>query len=225
MPSLKQIRANQQNARRSTGPKTPEGRANTSRNALTHGLSARSLMMPDEDLTAFQQLLDSLYLEHQPVGNHQEYLVRQIAVSQWRLNRLQRIETGLLAFRLQKIREWEARDRARDGEPEELEAGHEYEQATRQLGKVFFDDSTGVDAFTKLSRYEATIRRSFYRALEHLRRAQAEKNTNYRTNPFPPLAPTLSTEPRPRGSGPGPPTLYPLPESRHTQRKATGSRP
>ena len=95
MRSLKQLRANQQNARRSAGPKTPEGRAVSGRNALTHGLSAGALLMPDEDLTAFQQLLDSLYLEHQPVGSHEEYLVRQIAVSQWRLNRLQRIETGL----------------------------------------------------------------------------------------------------------------------------------
>ena len=186
MPSLKHIRANQQNARRSTGPKTPEGRAISSRNALTHGLSARALLMPDEDLTAFQQLLDSLYLEHQPVGAHEEYLVRQIALSQWRLNRLQRIKIGQLVFRLQKIREWEARDRDREGEPEELEAGREYEQATRQIGKVFFDDSTGVDAFTKLSRYEATIRRSFYRALEHLRRAQAEKKQKLQNEPVSP---------------------------------------
>ena len=39
MSSEKQLRANRENARRSTGPKTAEGRLKSSRNALRHGLS------------------------------------------------------------------------------------------------------------------------------------------------------------------------------------------
>jgi hypothetical protein len=108
------------------------------------------------------------YIEHQPVGAHEEYLVRQMAVSQWRMDRLQRIEAGILASHLEIIREDE------DGEPPP-EPGQEFLETTRQLGAAFYDDSRGVDSFSKLCRYEATIRRSFYKALELLRRAQAHR--------------------------------------------------
>ena len=39
MATEKQIRANRENAKKSTGPKTAGGRARSSRNALRHGLS------------------------------------------------------------------------------------------------------------------------------------------------------------------------------------------
>ena len=39
MASEKQLRANRENAMRSTGPKTAAGRLKSSRNALRHGLS------------------------------------------------------------------------------------------------------------------------------------------------------------------------------------------
>ena len=179
MSSLKQIRANQENGRRSNGPATPEGLAASSRNALKHGLCSRSVLLPEEDPDAFHELLASLHIEHQPVGAHEEYLVRQMAVSQWRMDRLQRIEAGLLASRLETIRDYEANSADEDDEDEDGEAppepGQEYLETTRQLGAAFYDDSRGVDSFSKLSRYEATIRRGFYKALEQLRQAQAHR--------------------------------------------------
>ena len=39
MATEKQLRANRENAKKSTGPKTSGGRARSSRNALSHGLS------------------------------------------------------------------------------------------------------------------------------------------------------------------------------------------
>jgi hypothetical protein len=176
MSSLKQIRANQENGRRSNGPTTPEGLAASSKNALKHGLCSRSVLLPEEDPDAFHELLASLHIEHQPVGAHEEYLVRQMAVSQWRMDRLQRIEAGLLASRLEIIREYEADSGDEDDEAEApVEPGQEYLETTRQLGAAFYDDSRSVDSFSKLCRYEATIRRCFCKALELLRRAQAHR--------------------------------------------------
>ncbi|MHC4445109.1 MAG: hypothetical protein ACYTA5_21125 [Planctomycetota bacterium] len=47
--SEKQLQANRQNAKKSTGPKTPEGKARSSQNALKHGLLARQILINDDD--------------------------------------------------------------------------------------------------------------------------------------------------------------------------------
>jgi hypothetical protein len=47
MASDRQTAANRENARRSTGPRTPLGKARASLNAVRHGLSARNAVLPD----------------------------------------------------------------------------------------------------------------------------------------------------------------------------------
>ncbi len=49
MTSEKQIRANRRNALKSTGPKTPEGKATVRLNARTHGLRSQEILFPGED--------------------------------------------------------------------------------------------------------------------------------------------------------------------------------
>ena len=49
MTSEKQAEANRRNALNSTGPKTPEGKAAVSHNALRHGLLSRDILLPGED--------------------------------------------------------------------------------------------------------------------------------------------------------------------------------
>ena len=49
MTSQAQTKANQKNARKSTGPKTPAGKARVSQNALTHGIYAAIPLLPGED--------------------------------------------------------------------------------------------------------------------------------------------------------------------------------
>jgi hypothetical protein len=121
--------------------------------------NSRSVLLPEEDPDAFHELLASLHIEHQPVGAHEDYLVRQMAVSQWRMDRLQRIEAGLLASRLEIIRQYEADYENEDDQPPP-EPGREYLETSRQLGAAFYDDSRAVDSFSKLCRYEAAIRRA-----------------------------------------------------------------
>ena len=68
MTSEKQIEANRQNARKSTGPRTPEGKAAVRLNALRHGLCSEEILLPGEDEEALRELDEYLRAELQPVG-------------------------------------------------------------------------------------------------------------------------------------------------------------
>ena len=93
MATPAQILANQSNAQKSTGPKTPEGKAASAANSVRHGLSSAFRVLPHEDQDEFDTLLAILREENKPATEHQRYLVDQIAKTQWVLARAQRLET------------------------------------------------------------------------------------------------------------------------------------
>ncbi len=100
--SLKQIAANRRNGRKSTGPKTPEGRAISKMNALKHGLLAETVVVRGHKLkesrTAFRKLCQEFYTSLVPVGPLEEMLVGQIVTVTWRLRRARTAETGEIAL-------------------------------------------------------------------------------------------------------------------------------
>src|SRR5207253_3138485 len=96
MATLKQIEANRRNALLSTGPKTPEGKAAVRLNALRHGLRAHTVVLPDEKSEEFQQLCDDLEAEWRPQTRTEQIYVEQMAVSQWKLRRMEIGEVSLL---------------------------------------------------------------------------------------------------------------------------------
>src|SRR5437870_3866487 len=56
----KRAERNRQNAQKSTGPKTPEGKARSSKNATKHGLTASYAHLPDEPDDLFLSFLKDL---------------------------------------------------------------------------------------------------------------------------------------------------------------------
>jgi hypothetical protein len=96
MTSPRQIEANRQNALRSTGPKTEEGKQQSRRNALRHGFTAETVIEPlehAEEYRAFEDAIVSEYLPRTPV---EQELVYRLASLFWRLRRATLIDTGLL---------------------------------------------------------------------------------------------------------------------------------
>ena len=89
MATIKQIDANRRNALKSTGPRTPEGKAVVALNSLRHGLRARIIVLPGEDRQEFHQLCDDLEAEWQPRSRTEQFYLEQMAVSQWKLTRLE----------------------------------------------------------------------------------------------------------------------------------------
>ena len=187
MPSQRQLNANRRNAQLSTGPRTPEGRAAVGLNALRHGLTAQTAVLPNESPEEFQQLLDAFLAEYQPAGPTETLLVEQMAMAAWRLRRMRALETGLFSLRMSQL--------PRDENAATLDPS----------SRAFAYDASGSRAIESLSRYETRIERSFYRALhefDRLRSASPENdsaNQTHSQNRTPNAAPEpvtpLSTEP------------------------------
>ena len=169
MASQQQIDANRQNAQKSTGPKTPQGKVTVSRNAMTHGLTALNACINGEDLDEFDATRQSFENELKPVGPVQTLLVQQIVMAAWRLGRLRLIEGGL--FQLRAI------DDAKN-----IERDYQNLPARTRLAYLFLRDVRGPNALTILGRYEGRVERSFYRALKELQRLPKTKCPN-KANP------------------------------------------
>jgi hypothetical protein len=92
MATPKQIEANRRNALKSTGPRTPQGKAAVRLNSLRHGLRARTVVLPGEDQQEFQRLRDHLEARWQPLSPSEQLYVERMAVAQWKLNRIEAAE-------------------------------------------------------------------------------------------------------------------------------------
>jgi len=89
--------ANAANACLSTGPRTNEGKARSSQNARTHGLTAAQLVIAAEDSEEFGELHAQLQADIRPEGALQQILFDQLVASAWNLRRIRRMETELTA--------------------------------------------------------------------------------------------------------------------------------
>jgi len=90
----RQATTNRLNSRKSTGPKTSEGKQKSASNALKHGVLSTRLFLDDENPDEFQQLLAEFHSSLRPVGCLELTLVEKIAVSVWRQRRMVRAETA-----------------------------------------------------------------------------------------------------------------------------------
>ena len=168
MSTLKQIEANRNNARLSTGPITPEGKAKSSMNSTKHGILSAQLVLDTEDPEEFARMHEDMWAALQPVGELEEMHFETIVASRWRLRRVRAAEKGLfeglLCDRVIK------------------DTG---------VGTAFLMDSRGTNAFTKLLRYESAIDRALQQGTaQSLQRLQAERvdspqTNSYETNPIP----------------------------------------
>ncbi len=201
MTTQKQIEANRRNSRRSTGPTTRTGKAESKMNAMKHGLLAADLVVRDEDPVEFAGVLENLVDELQPRGPLEAQLVERVAACMWRLRRLYRVEAGIYTYERLTIELNHASEEVTKYEvsgtgwviegrhPPNIWDKKRHDQAkTRQdkahrlvqqeagtLGAAFRSDAIHAGAISKLSRYEAAIERSLYRALHELQRVQAAR--------------------------------------------------
>jgi hypothetical protein len=97
--SARKIEANRQNAQRSTGPKTPEGKTKSSQNSVTHGIFVKQFLngATPETIEEMKALTTGLREHYQPVGMMEEILLQKILVETARYGRILGLEQRELA--------------------------------------------------------------------------------------------------------------------------------
>jgi hypothetical protein len=140
--------ASRRNGARSRGPKTAEGKARASRNALKHGLRAgKHVLLRDEDSDEFEALETALFEELEPEGALQGLLVGRMARAAWRLARAERIE---------------------------VEMFNEHHFPGGSSGLAMIRDGNTSRSFETLVRYRGAAMAEFTRCLRTLKQLQAE---------------------------------------------------
>ena len=159
MSSERRIAANRRNARKSTGPKTPEGKRAVRSNALKDGLYARQVLLPGEDEDDFKALRRDFFDQHQPLGRAESALVDRLVVCTWRLHRTVTLEADIFSSTLNDKADY-------------LDEYHPDCDLGEHLAVVYGMTSETLD---KVYRQEARLDRSFYKALHELQRLQAAR--------------------------------------------------
>jgi len=96
MSSQRKIDSARANGAKSHGPKTEAGRKISSRNAITHGLYSKGVVIAKESREQFQEMLDAYIQQFQPIGLVELDLVEEMVAAKWRQRRLWSIETDLI---------------------------------------------------------------------------------------------------------------------------------
>ena len=139
---------NRANAQHSTGPRTAAGKHHSSLNALTHGLTSRSPVLPSEDLAAYQLHVQQFLDEYHPQTPSEKQLTQELADTAWRLNRIPLLEADLLSRAMNP--------------PNEPAA-------------IQFDIVDAHRALASLGLHGQRLSRQFQKTLQQLREIQAER--------------------------------------------------
>ena len=162
-----QIRANRENAQKSTGPNTDEGKQRCRLNAGRHQLTGTVYTMTEEDRVAWKEISVAFADEFQPQTHFERQLIEGMAHDQWRMNRARAIEENALTAEMPE-------------KDEPLRTGHPQVEAAFVQCRTFFLRS---EIFLRLSLYEQRLQRSFEKKLKLFREARTERERTRTAEP------------------------------------------
>lgn len=183
MTTERQIRANQANARKSTGPRTEAGQQASRRNAVRHGLTAEHVILAGEDPGEFERLRAGLEAEYAPAGEVERFLVERLAGLMWRLSRVPGFEAGIVAWIAHLQAETHDAGGIAFGDlyfagdqralPPPTVHGNPLRYQHRRVGRTLETMLSTSDPFGKLARYEGQLLRGLGWTLAELGKLQA----------------------------------------------------
>jgi hypothetical protein len=116
MTSFRQIQANRRNALKSTGPSSEEGKQQSRRNAVRHGLTAETVIGALEDAEDYKAFEAAIIADYDAESAVERELVLRLASVLWRLRRATTMETGLFDIQAGQLPEF-GQDRQPEAEP------------------------------------------------------------------------------------------------------------
>ena len=174
MSTKAQIKANQQNAQKSTGPQTDEGKAVVSLNAVKHGIFAGSVIQ-GEDPADYEAFHDQFLAELAPVGMVESMLAERIVSLWWRLRRTERMQNEAIEDMIgRKVTNLLSRhDREyyytnqgiRQGDPR-------FALDDLPLGRIAISDWSNSKVLDRMLMYERRIENSVIKIMKELKRFQ-----------------------------------------------------
>ena len=168
MATQKQIDANRRNAQKSTGPRTPEGKAASSQNACKSGLDAESQFVLGESQEEFAQLQFEYFDRFAPATPEQRFQVDNLVRNEWLLRRFHRVESHL----------WEYQTSLCD------------RTSGVQLGEAF---SKASNIFMRLQRRVTAAEKAYKEAMAELTRLQQAAQPQQSADSIPQLASFLNS--------------------------------
>lgn len=137
MATEKQTAANRQNAKKSTGPRTQEGKLRSRRNAFRHGLTAQTVISIAENADEYTELETLILADYEPQTTVERLLVERLASLLWRLRRAAAIETGLFRTQGQVVQDRQVQSQRAPNDPlsvfRNLLSQNKSEQSIRKL--------------------------------------------------------------------------------------------
>ena len=165
MISEKQLEANRRNAEKSTGPRTAEGKAISSRNACRHNLTGQVTVMTDEDRVALEKFSTGIIASLAPETAMERQLAHAIAQASWRLNRMCAVEDNIFALGF-------------PGPEADFDANHPQVHAALTQARVFLENPK---QFQLLTLYAQRTNRDIEKNMKLLKQLQSERKTTHKS--------------------------------------------
>jgi hypothetical protein len=202
MSTEKQRDANRRNAQLSAGPRSDEGKARSSRNALKHGICVSDLALKQDEVShqEIQTLIDSYFDHHQPQTLEERDALEELATCKVRLNIIRRVENGALNLsRREVFADHTFSDPAGNThqffDPQNWGPEDKRMLANMHLAAAW---TKSLDLFDRLSRYEGRLYQRYRRAQDRwdaLKKARAPQPVQPEPQPEPQPDPQPETQP------------------------------
>ncbi len=173
MATEAQIRANQRNAQKSTGPRTSEGKAAVSQNAVQHGLSARQTIISSESQADFDLYRERMLSELAPASPMESMLAERIVTLSWRLKRAGRIQNQTIDA-LNADKTFDPLAKLKQSllfkNHDQSQAGPSTSADNLTLGRMAIKDFANARVLDRLLMYERRLEHSLYKTLLEFQR-------------------------------------------------------
>jgi len=175
MPTQAQTKANRQNSQKSTGPKTDEGKAVASKNAVKHGLFAAEAVVKGENPAEYEAYHDQFLAELAPVGMVESLMAERVISLAWRLRRAERMQNQAIDEQIEHYITNPLRRRSRmlmcqaQGIPPD-----DPRRSTDhlQLGRMATYDWSDSKVLDRMLMYERRIENSLNKTIHNLKKYQ-----------------------------------------------------